>query len=291
MRGFWDTKDEKELLQVERMRLRNLRTDANAKQHDFVKKYVHPKPPENSSWGLFSQKPVTPKKDIVHVTTLDDFFARNPKNVILSVTGHGELDSPKVVPLNVLRRLAADFDTLNFLDVDTIKRINLAAELGLSDVLQAYIDYRVATVDGNLEDPRKEKEYQEFLKNRFYMKEKEFKNGDKMFDKIFKIETLETDDKIILTDNASKKTINLASVLTPSYEYPSVSVFYLSNILAYLARNGVEKVSLFDYSCNDGYTPLMFWKQSDFYKKYGGKRSHNRRNYTRNRKRLHLRSK
>lgn len=211
--------------------------------------------------------------------------------------------------------MAADIESLNFLDDKTIHGINLAAEQGLDDVLKAFIHHRVATRDDvhDFENNDDKEAFDHFLKDTTYMESKMFTQGQKMFDKVFEI--VEDYDKIILSHKdllSNVKFVNLASSLKPSYTYYSsdykkpgkvvlksdnpddiashmhlepklVSVFYLSNILKYLKSKEVENVELFDFSCNNGYTPFMFWKQSDHYSKYGGKRSRNRR-YNRKRK-------
>jgi hypothetical protein len=166
--------------------------------------------------------------------------------------------------------LAADFESSNFKTRVEKEKINLAAHLGREDVLKSFIIFRSKT---QKVEPHLQTFYDQFLKDRHYMTAKGFQPGAYMFDKEFEIRVRVTDkenvaDKIILTDPVTKRTVNLANFLTPD-EQPNV--YKLSSILAMLQSRGVERVDLFDFSCNNGYTPLLFWRQAHYYKQYGGR--------------------
>ena len=202
-------------------------------------------------------------------TDSKNFFESRPKRVLLIVTGHGALISPKRVPLEVERHLAADFESSNFKTRVEKEKINLAAHLGKEDVLKSYIIFR----SKQKVEPHLQAYYDQFVKDRHYMTVRDFKPGAYMFDKEFEIRVRVSDkdnaaDKIVLTDPDTKRTVNLANFLNPD-EQPNV--YKLSSILAMLHSNGVTKVDLYDFSCNNGYTPLLFWRQAHYYKHYGGR--------------------
>lgn len=194
-----------------------------------------------------------------------------PTTMILMSSYHGKLIQPFLAPVNVSRRMSADFGSVCY-DTDDNRRViytSMKEEKVPLDITLKFLNKFIEEETNR--DPIKIDEYTKqgkiteeeslllrssFMNDKFYKKTKMILKGEPMYDKMY---TADEARHIVARSLDANHVI---------IEFTKPKVF-LSTILLLLANAGVTNVHLYEFSCN---TPLSPSVQQTDYALFGGTR-------------------
>ena len=183
-----------------------------------------------------------------------------PKSVILLITMHGRTKEPFLIPVNVYRRIGADFGTCYY---DYYERFDTLMASGFKRKTKKNGEYIKSSISSAMndslrkanalppevfEDHEEHELHSEFLLSKYNKFAKKFKKNMPMFNKSYSMEdeTSHINHSIYVRADLPEGSLEKDIFFEIQTQRTT-----LKKILLFLAERGVENASLFDLSCQE----------------------------------------